>query len=82
MISIRVGFVAKAQMDGQWPKQPKIMNLLESGLETEFPMSQVDNDHSRLVITGKNKANSFEQEKFSSAKSKKGLFLYISPRLI
>ena len=82
MISIRAGFAAKAQMDGQWPKQPKTMNLLEGRLETKLSMSQVDNDHSRLVITGKNKANSFEQGKFSSAKSEEGLFLYISLRLI
>ena len=39
-------------------------------------------DLGRLVITRKNKTNSFEQEKFSSVKSKDGLFLYISLRLI
>ena len=49
-----------------------------SGLETELSLSWVDSDHNRLVITGKNKTNSFEQEKLSSAKSKEGLFLYIS----
>ena len=42
----------------------------------------MDNDHSRLVITGKNKANNFEQEKFSSAKFEEGLFLYIALILI
>ena len=62
-------------MDGQWPNEPKTMNLLESGLE-------VAKDPSRLVNNGKNKTNSFEQEKFSSVKSKEGLFLYISLRLI
>ena len=41
-----------------------------------------DNDHSRLVITIKNKVNSFEQEELSSTKSKEGLFFYISLRLI
>ena len=41
-----------------------------------------DNDHSRLVITIKNKVNSFEQEELSSAKSKESLFFYISLRLI
>ena len=45
-------------------------------------MSQVDNDHNRLVIIGKNEINSFEQEKFSLIKSEEGLFLYISLRLI
>ena len=69
-------------MDGQWLKEPKTMNLLESGLETKFSMSQMDNDHNKLVITGKNKVNSFEQEKFSSAKSEEGFFLYIFLRLI
>ena len=38
----------------------------------------MDNDHSKLVIARKNKTNSFEQEKFSSVKSKEGMFLYIS----
>ena len=42
----------------------------------------MNNDHSRLVIARKNKINSFEQEEFSSVKSEKGLFLYISLRLI
>jgi len=42
----------------------------------------MDNDHNKLVITGKNKVNSFEQEKFSSAKSEEGFFLYIFLRLI
>ena len=69
-------------MDGQWPKKPKTMNLLESWLETELSLSYVDSDHNRLVITGKNKTNSFEQEKFSSVRSEEGLFLYISLRLI
>ena len=32
-------FAPKAQIDGQWPKEPKIMNLLESGLETELSLS-------------------------------------------
>ena len=41
----------------------------------------MDNDYSMLVIAGKNKTNSFEQEKFSSVKSEEGLFLYISLRL-
>ena len=69
-------------MDGQWPNEPKTMNLLESGLEIKLSMSQVDNDHNRLVIIGKNETNNFEKEKFSSVKSKEGLFLYISVRLI
>ena len=82
IVSVRTRFAPKAQMDGQWPKEPKTMNLLNSGLETELSMSQVDNDHSKLVIARKNKTNSFEQEKFSSVKSKEDLFLYISLRLI
>ena len=45
-------------------------------------MSQMDRDHSRLVVIEKNKINSFKQEKFSSVKSEDGLFLYISLRLI
>ena len=69
-------------MDGQWPKEPKTMNLLESGLETKLSLSQVDSDHNRLVITGKNKINSFEQEKLSSVKPDECLFLYISLRFI
>ena len=68
-------------MDGQWPKEPKTMNLLESGLENEVSMSKVDGDHSRLVA-GKNKTSSFMLEKFFSAKSEDGLFLDISFRLI
>ena len=42
----------------------------------------MDKDHDRLVNNGKNKTNSFEQEKFSSVKFEEGLFLYISLRLI
>ena len=57
------------------------MNLLERGLKTKLSMSQVDNDHNKLVIIGKNETNSFEQENFSSIKSEEGLFLYISLRL-
>ena len=34
----------------------------------------MDNDHSRLVVIGKHKTNSFEQEKSSLAKSKEGYF--------
>ena len=74
---VRTRFSPKAQMDGQWPKESKTMNLLESGLELELSMSQMDNDHNRLVIIGKSKTNSFEQEKFSLVKSEEGLFLYI-----
>ena len=69
-------------MDGQWSNEPKTINLLKSGLKTKLSMSQVDNDHNKLVIIGKNETNSFEQEKFSSIKSEEGLFLYISLRLI
>ena len=32
----------------------------------------MDNDHSRLVVIGKHKTNSFEQEKSSLAKSEEG----------
>ena len=71
-----------AQMDGQWPNEPKTMNLLESKLEIKLSMSQVDNDHNRLIIIRKNETNNFEQEKFSSVKSEENLFLYISLRLI
>ena len=39
MVFVRTRFSPKAQMDGQWPKEPKTMNLLESGLETEFSLS-------------------------------------------
>ena len=79
---VRTRFSPKAQMDGQWPKESKTMNLLESGLEPELSMSQMDNDHSRLVIIGKSKTNIFVQEKFSSVKIEEGLFLYIFLRLI
>ena len=74
---VRTRFSPKAQMDGQWPKESKTMNLLKSGLEPELSMSQMDNDHMRLVNIGKCKTNSFEQEKFSLVKSEEGLFLYI-----
>ena len=67
-----------AQRDEQWPNEPKTMNLLESGPEVKLSMSQVNNDHNRLVIIGKNETNSYEQKKFSSAKSEEGLFLYIA----
>ena len=81
-VFVRTQFGSKAQMDGQWPKEPKTMNLLESGLEIELSMSYMGNNHNRLIITGKNKTNRFEQEKLSSVKSEEGLFLYISIRLI
>ena len=42
----------------------------------------MDNDYSMLVIAGKNKTNSFEQEKFSSVKSEEDLFIFISLKLI
>ena len=48
-------FCSTTQMDGQWPNEPKIMNLLESGLETKRSVSQEDTDHNRLVIIGMNK---------------------------
>ena len=34
----------------------------------------MDGSHSRLIIVGNNKSNSFEQEKSSLAKSKEGYF--------
>ena len=36
---VRTRLAPKGQMDGQWPKEPKTMNLLESGLEIELSMS-------------------------------------------
>jgi len=36
---VRARFNPKTKMDGQWLKEPKTMNLLESGLETKFSMS-------------------------------------------
>ena len=33
---VRTRFSSKAQMDGQWPKESKTMNLLGSGLEPEL----------------------------------------------
>ena len=48
-------------MDGQWPNEPKTMNLLESGLDTERSMSQDDADHNRLVIE-MNKTNSLNKK--------------------
>ena len=36
---VRARFAPKAQMDGQWPKEPKTMNLEESGLKNELSMS-------------------------------------------
>ena len=64
---VRTQFAPKAKLDGQWPKKPKTMNLLESELESELSTSYVDGDHSRLVVTGKHIRNSFMQEKSFSA---------------
>ena len=36
---VRPRFAPKAQMKGQWPKEPKKMNLLESRLKDELSMS-------------------------------------------
>ena len=73
-----------SQSPNRWSMAQRAQNneFVESGFETEFSMSLVDNDHSRLVVTGKHKSNNSEQEKFSLVKSEEGLFLYISLRLI
>ena len=39
IVTIRTRFAPKVQLDGQWPKESKTMNLLESGLETELSLS-------------------------------------------
>ena len=82
ILFVRTRFAPKTQIDGQWPKESKTMNLLESELENKLSISSVDNDHSRLVITGKNKINGSKQERFFSVKSDDGLFLCISLKLI
>ena len=63
-------------------QQAQNNEFVESGFETEFSMSLVDNDHSRLVVTGKHKSNSSEQEKFSLVKFEESMFLYTSLKLI
>ena len=37
--SVKAWFNPKAQIDDQWSKEPKTMNLLESELEIELSMS-------------------------------------------
>ena len=58
-------------MDGQWPKEPKTMNLLESWLETELSLSYVDSDHNRLVITRKNKQTVLNKKSSSQSNPRK-----------
>ena len=36
IVIVRARFAPKAQMKGSWPKEPKTINLLESGLEDEL----------------------------------------------
>ena len=38
-IYVRTRFASQAKWFGQWPNEPKTMNLLESGLDIECSMS-------------------------------------------
>ena len=38
IIIVKARFAPKSQMKGQWSKEPKTINLLESGLEDELSM--------------------------------------------
>ena len=67
-------FCSIAQMDGQWPNEPKIMNLLKSGLETERSMSQEDIDHNRLVIIGMTKTNNLNKKSYPRSSPRKICF--------
>ena len=57
-------FCSITKTDGQWPNEPKTMNLLESGLEIECSMSQEDTDHNRLVISGMNKTSNLSKKSY------------------
>ena len=39
ILFVRTRFAPKAQMEGQWPKEPKAMNLVEGELEGELSIS-------------------------------------------
>jgi len=60
-IFVRTSFDPQPNWFGQWPNEPKIMNLLESGLDTERSMS-LNVDHNRLVGIRMNKTNSERKE--------------------
>ena len=50
--------------------------FVESGLETKLLMSEVDNSHNRLVVTGKHKQIVWTRKVFLG-QVRKRLFLYI-----
>ena len=61
-IYVRTRFASQAKWFGQWPNEPKTMNLLESGPDIERSMSQDDADHNRLVSTEINETNSLNKK--------------------
>ena len=57
-------------------QRAKNNEFVESGLETKLLMSEVDNNHNRLVVTGKHKQIVWTRKVFLG-QVRKRLFLYI-----
>ena len=57
-------------------QRAKNNEFVESGLETKLLMSEVDNSHNRLVVTGKHKQRVWTRKVFLG-QVRKRLFLYI-----
>ena len=75
-------FCSQSPDEGSTAQRAKNNEFVESGLEAELSMSQVNNDHDGLADTGKHKTNSFRQKKVLLGQVRQMLFLFISPRLI
>ena len=59
---MRTCFAPQPKWFGQWPNEHKTMNLLESGPDIEYSMSQDDTNHNRLVNIGMKKINSLNKK--------------------
>ena len=62
ILSVRTRFATQPKRFGQWPNEPKTMNLLESGPDIERSMSEDYADHNRLVGIEMDKTNSLNKK--------------------
>ena len=61
MIVVRTRFDSQLKRFGQWPNEPKTINLLESGFVNELLMSLCI-DHNRLVDVRISKTNKLKRK--------------------
>ena len=67
---VRTRFDPQPKWLEQWPNEPKIMNLLESGLDTKHSMI-LNIDYNRLISIRMNKTNSLKKKNTPWSSSKK-----------